>query len=416
MSPPAASTDRDLPWATLAVLWPAYVFSIFSRGFLTVLAGDLERDLGLGPADLGAVGSAWFVVFAAAQFPVGYALDHWGPRRTVSLCMVLGVAGVALFALATGFWSAFSGMALMGLGCAPIFMGSLYIIAKVVSPERFGGVVSVFIGLGSAGNLLGATPLTLATEIWGWRNSMLAIGAAFALTTALVALVVRDPARSVSETPNEGVWQGLASIMRIGPLWVLMPLVLVGYAALATERGLWVAPFFGAVHGLDKLGQGNAALAMAVAMTVGALLFGTIERLSGGQKQAVALSTAVVVAAFAILALSGAARAEGAVQALALIVVIGFFGFNYGSLMAHARLFFPEHLIGRGMTFVNFGFIAGSAALQYGSGRFIQSARDAGQTPADHFASLHLGFAAILAVALAIYLFAPARPHPARAA
>jgi predicted MFS family arabinose efflux permease len=399
-----------LPYATIAVLLAAYVFSIFFRGFLTVVASSLERDLGLGPADLGAVGGAWFIAFALAQFPVGYALDHHGPRRTVTVCMVAGIAGLVLFAQASGFWSALTGMALMGLGCAPIFMGSLFIFAKAVPPERFGMVVSLFIGFGSAGNLLGATPLALAVQSFGWRGAMLAIAAAFAATTLLVALVVCDLPRDPGAGQQEGLWQGLASIMAIRPLWIIMPLVCTGYAVLVTERGLWIGPFFGQVHGFDVLMQGQAAFVMAVAMTIGALLFGPFERLMGGPKPAVALATAIVALAFSALALGPAAQAGGAMQAYLWLGVIGAAGFSYGSLMAHARFFMPEHLIGRGMTFVNFGFIAGSAAIQFLSGRFIQSARDRGMAPAEAFSGLHLAFAAVLALALVIYLFAPRRP------
>ena len=63
---------------TFLVLLLAYVLSQFFRAFLAVVAGDLSRDLGLGPADLGAMAAAWFWAFAAAQLPLGYALDVWG--------------------------------------------------------------------------------------------------------------------------------------------------------------------------------------------------------------------------------------------------------------------------------------------------------------------------------------------------
>lgn len=399
-----------LPWPTIIALLVAYVFSIFFRGFLTVLAADLERDLGLGPAELGAVGAAWFIVFAIAQFPVGYALDRFGPRRTVALCMLAGIAGLVLFAHADGFAAMLVAMGLMGLGCAPIFMGSLFIMAKSVPPERFGMVVSVFIGFGSAGNLLGATPLALAVNSFGWRGTMLAVAAGFALATMLVWLIVRDPKVDPQASASEGGIQGLVSVMAIRPLWILMPLVLVGYAVLVTERGLWVGPFFGQVHGFAKLDQGHAAFVMAVAMTLGALLFGWFERLAGGPKPAVAISTTIVAFAFLMLAITGAAWPGGAAGATIWLAVIGFFGFSYGSLMAHARFFMPEHLIGRGMTFVNFGFIAGSAAMQFLSGRFIQAQRDAGIAPAEQFSGLHLGFALVLLAALVIYLFCPRRP------
>ena len=38
---------------------------------------------------------------------------------------------------------------------------------------------------------------------------------------------------------------------------------------------------------------------------------------------------------------------------------------TYGILMTHARAFFPEHLLGRGITFMNFIFIAGAGLIAY---------------------------------------------------
>ena len=44
--------------------------------------------------------SAWFIVFALMQFPVGWALDFYGPRRTVLPLMTIGAVGVCLFPFA----------------------------------------------------------------------------------------------------------------------------------------------------------------------------------------------------------------------------------------------------------------------------------------------------------------------------
>ena len=80
-----AARGSALP--TLAVLTLAYVLSQFFRTALAVVAPEIARDLGLDPARLGILSSAWFWAFAAAQIPIGVALDRWGPRRTVSLLL-----------------------------------------------------------------------------------------------------------------------------------------------------------------------------------------------------------------------------------------------------------------------------------------------------------------------------------------
>jgi hypothetical protein len=93
--------------------------------------------------------------------------------------------------------------------------------------------------------------------------------------------------------------------------------------------------------------------------------------------------------------------------AVTLFAIVGGTGFTYAILMAHARVFFPDHLVGRGMTFVNFLFIAGAAMVQFGSGWLIAAQRAAGHDPATAFANLHWVFAALLLASTAVYLFTP---------
>ncbi|MCU4178519.1 MFS transporter [Bosea sp. BH3] len=388
-------------------LLPAYVLSIFYRSFLSVIAGPVMADLGIGPATFGLLGAAWFIAFALAQFPIGWALDRIGPRRTVAVAMVVGSVGAFLFAQAGGPISAGIGMALIGFGCSPVFMSALFLFARCAAPGRFGFLTSLFIGLGSLGNVAGAAPLAIAAQHYGWRGAMMAMAVCFLAATVLAVALVRDPPRAAHPGPEEGLLQGLASILTLRPFWLLAPLILCGYGIIATARGLWIAPFMMQVHGYDAIGAGHAATIMAVAMIVGAFVYGWIENRTGRAKSIVFWGTLATVASFALLALTG----QGApFLAVALFSLIGAAGFTYAILMAHARRFFPEHLIGRGMTCANFLFIAGAAAAQSLSGWFIATQRAAGLEPAETFARLHWAFAAALLISAAVYALAPARP------
>jgi hypothetical protein len=127
----------------------------------------------------------------------------------------------------------------------------------------------------------------------------------------------------------------------------------------------------------------------------------------GGPKPTVLWSTLAFAGLLVLLALTGH---WSGTWAIVLFAAIGLIGFNYAILMAHARAFFPERLIGRGVTTLNFLFIAGTAVVQAASGAFIAAERAAGLGPTAAFAGLNLAFAAILALCVAIYAFAPRRP------
>ena len=102
------------------------------------------------------------------------------------------------------------------------------------------------------------------------------------------------------------------------------------------------------MHGLDPIARGNGILAMAVAMSVGAFAYGPIERWLRGPKLAVLAGNIIAGAAFVILGVTVDLATGAAIAALA---IAGGFGMTYALLMAHARQFFPDRLLGRGVTF-----------------------------------------------------------------
>lgn len=394
------------------VLLFIYVLSQFYRSFLAVIASDLARDIGVDTAALGTISAAWFVAFALAQFGVGFALDRLGPRWTLSGLTLFAVAGAGWLSAATSFAGCVAAMSLIGIGCAPALMASMYLFARTQPPHRFALLSSTLIGLGSVGNILCATPLALAAAAFGWRASILMIAGLTVVGALFAALALRDPPRLAAEGGQGALLAGLARVARIRALWPIIPIVCLSYAVVIASRSLWIAPFLRDTHGLDPTGIGNAALAMSVAMSVGALLFGPAERLFGA-KPTVLAGTTVCVAAFLTLGLLGERSLP---LAVALFTLIGLSGGTYAILMAHARDFIPPALLGRGVTFLNVGFIGGAGLLQWGSGIFVRASEAAGLAAPAIFERLHLAYGVMLGAAVAVYVLAPrAAAEPARA-
>ncbi|MFZ4533713.1 MAG: MFS transporter [Alsobacter sp.] len=392
---------------TFLVLLLAYVLSQFFRAFLAIVAADLGRDLGFDAPRLGEASAVWFAAFAVAQIPVGLALDRFGPRRTMAVFMLAAVAGAALFAAATSAAMVLFAMALIGIGCSPVLMASLYVFGRTAPPHRFALLASAMIGFGSAGNLAGAAPLALAVEAFGWRASMAGIAAMTLVSTVLVYAALRDPPPVPMPATGDHPLRGFVSVARIRALWPMLPLVTISYAVVIAVRGLWIAPYFGEVHGFGSVARGNAALLMAIAMTVGALAYGPLERLLGGPRP-----TTIAGSLLAAAALIGLGITREPVVALCWVALLGAAGMTYGMLMSHGRLFLPANLLGRGVTFLNFLFIGGAGLLQYGSGQLVGAGLAAGLPPGVVYGQLFTAFGVALLVATAVYLRAPARPGP----
>jgi len=375
----------------------AYVLSQFYRSFLAVIAPELAAELALDPQALGNLQAFWIGGFVAMQVPVGLALDRLGPRRTVSALMLAAVAGALLFAGARSAAALDLAMVLIGIGCSAIYMGAIYVFGRVNRPGQFALLCSWLLGIGTAGNLLAASPLALAAQRIGWRGAMVAIAAATAASALSVLLLVRDPPRAAATTPD-GFLAGLRDIVKIRELWPLLPLTAVGYSVVLAERGLWAGPYFASVHGLDPVARGNALLVMAAAMSAGAMAYGPLDRLLATRKWVVVAGSAITALCFLALGLFDLSI----LSATIVMALLGAFGMTYGVLMAHARAFFPDHLLGRGITLMNALFLGGAGLLQPLSGAMM--ARFAGLPSAAAYAWLHLLFGLLLVLALAVYL------------
>ncbi len=376
----------------------AYVLSQFYRSFLAVIAPELASELGLNPQALGNLQAFWIGGFVAMQFPVGLALDTIGPRRAVSALMLAAVIGALLFATATSVLALNLAMALIGIGCSAIYMGALYVFGRVNRPEQFALLCSWLLGIGTAGNLLAASPLGLLAQSIGWRAAMVLMAGATALSAVSVFLMIRDPERIASHGTHS-FWSGIGEVLAIRALWPLLPLTAVSYAVVLSERGLWAGPYFSDVHGLDPLTRGHALLVMAAAMAAGAMIYGPLDRLLGTRKWIVApgvLATALGFLCLGVFDLS-------LTQASIAMGLVGGFGMTYGVLMAHGRSFVPDHLLGRGITLLNVLFIGGAGVLQPVSGALMQAWDSAGFKQS--YGLLHVMFGTLLLAALAVYLF-----------
>ena len=290
-------------------------------------------------------------------------------------------------------------MALIGAGCAPALMASLYIFARIYPPAVFASLTGLLIGVSSVGNLAAATPMAWAAEVFGWRACLWGLAAVTLLTTLAILAFVRDPPRA---SAPEGDGAGFLDLLRTPAVLLLVPLTVAHYAPVAGVRGLWVGPYLATVFDLDAVALGNATLAMGVAMILGSFAYGPLDRLLGTRK-GVLLGGNLALAA----ALFGlwAWPAAGLGVAVGLLCAVGFFGSSYPLMIAHGRSFFPHHFAGRGVTFLNLLTMGGAGLAQIASGWLYAAAAAEPADGAGPYAAVFLFFGLLVLAGCAVYLF-----------
>jgi len=383
----------------LIALALAYILSQFYRSFLAVLTPQLSADLSAGKADLALASGIWFLTFALMQFAVGVGLDRFGPRRTAGIIFGVGAtSGALVFASAQSPTAIVIAMGLFGIGCSPVLMASLFIFARRFDAGTFAMLTSWLVALGNTGNVIGASPLALAVDLYGWRTTMLMLAGITGLVSLGVYLLVQDPPQEKQESAG---FRGYRQLIRIRALWPIMIMTLLCYAPVVSIRGLWAGPYLHDLHQADSVQIGTVTLYMAIAMIVGSLVYGPLDRLLGTRKWVVFTGNLLVLCALLMLSLS-LSPVSSIHYATVLLIVIGLCGTSYGVVMAHGRSFLPTHLVGRGVTLFNFCSMFGAGTMQFASGRLMDAHAQPGSV---HSYQMLFGFYALmLAIALIVYL------------
>ncbi len=277
----------------------AYTLSQFYRSFLAVIAPELAQELALDPQALGNLQALWILGFVATQFPVGWALDTVGPRRTVALQMLAAVAGAFLFAAAQSPAALNAAMLLIGAGCGSIYMGALYVLGARRSLRA--SHCCARCSWGSARPAISRRPRPSASlrrrsagaapwPSWAWRPPF-----------------PRSPCSCWCEIRRALRQFGSRIFFRhCGCSEDSQPVALAADHRRLLRRGagragLWAGPFFSSVYGLDPVARGHALLVMAAAMSAGAILYGPLDRMLGTRKWIVFGGASATALCFAVL-------------------------------------------------------------------------------------------------------------------
>jgi nitrate/nitrite transporter NarK len=393
------------PAALIGVLCAIYVVSMFLRS-IAVFAPDLSRDLGLTPATLGLLGSVYFLAFALAQIPVGIAIDRFGARWTIIGSAVIACFGCVMFSLATQTTTLIASRALVGLGCAALFVGPVALYSQWFAADRLSTLTGIQLGVGTLGSLIATAPLAFLVGHVGWRLSFVAVAVIGAAITALVGLIVRDRPnhhRGNSETLAQ-VLAGVSEVARTPSALRLAFLQFAAYPSFATILTLWGGPWLADVYGMDLAQRGQTLFILAGAQAAGLFLWGPSDRLFGSYKRPI---IAGVVCSLLLLALAAIVELPRAALS-AWMVAFGLATAFLPVMVAHGRTLFPNRLVGRGITLINVGTMAGVFVLQSLAGAIIgrfEPITLAGHSayPAEAYRAMFALLAVVLALALGVY-------------
>ena len=383
-----------------------YAISYFYRNANAIIEGDLVRDLGLGPADLGLLTSVYFISFAAFQLPLGVLLDRYGPRRTESILLLFAALGSILFAQAESLSGLIVGRLLIGLGVSACLMAAFKAYVLWFSSQRLAMINGLQMVAGGLGALLATIPLQNALSYTDWRGVFTGLAIITVFASVCLWMFLPENQRTDDKLPSLKLHlKEIGQVLRSRIFWGIAPLAAISSGANMAIHGLWMKPWLRDVTGLSADNAAQLLFAMTLTFIGGFLTLGIIaERLS--QLFDVHLMSISVFGMTIFLFIQGTMIYGGIGSPLILVILLGFFGTASVLVYAGYAKIFPKNLSGRVSTFLNLLVFIGAFILQWGIGAIIElwPPTDNGYDPESYQSAF--GFLVILqAAGLMWYLF-----------
>jgi predicted MFS family arabinose efflux permease len=262
-------------YLTLFVLFALNTLNFFDRNILSSVTQQVKQEFDLSDKQLGGLGTAFTLLYAAVGIPFGRWADSGKRTRILSI----GVGLWSLLTMASGrawnYWSLFAVRLGVGVGEASCAPAATSLIGDLVEPKRRSAANAIFmLGL-PAGMALSYSLGGVVGKAWGWRNAMLLAGIP-GLIVGLMAWFLPEPERTEASHQGEAEGSGNWRKLLKNPIMIL----LIASGAIHNFNmyaiSLFVSSYLQRFHGMDQAFAGNVSALSFGLGGVGILLGGWI--------------------------------------------------------------------------------------------------------------------------------------------
>lgn len=265
------------------------ILLFFQRACPTVVTDDLSKAYDVPVSQLGIFTSMFYYPYALFQPFAGLLSDVMEPAYIISSSVIIAAIGDVICGLSKSIYVGCIGRFIVGMGCGPIYTPCNRIILNWFPLEHYSKILGLFIALAGCGGILAQTPLTLMSNLIGWRWCFHIIAIVSAFFSLLILFFVRGnpvvygyPAvnESLSSNANDAslqqkyskLMQNLKTIITNSNFWIGAIFVFFSNGSFYNVTGIWGGPYLKDMLGYDSIKASNALLGLSIGANVGSLI------------------------------------------------------------------------------------------------------------------------------------------------
>lgn len=293
------SRSRTLVWCIWVTASIFYAYQYILRVMPSIMMGDIMQKFDIDAVVFGQFSGIYYIGYALMQLPLGIMLDRYGPRKVLTISVLLTVLGLLPLVYSEHWLFPIIGRALIGMGSSAAILGVFKIIRMSFSTERFSRMLSFSVMIGLIGGIYGGGPLSQLYQVVGYE----AVIQIFAVVGVILAGVTYWIVPNMESTHTTTVLSDMKTVLTNSKVIQLCIFSGLMVGPLEGFADVWGAVFLQQVYGLDTSVATTLPSMIFIGMCFGAPILSLIAEKTGYYLGAIIVSGLIMTGIFAALVL-----------------------------------------------------------------------------------------------------------------
>lgn len=254
-----------------------YAYQYILRVMPNIMLEDIMQQFNIDAAVFGQYSGVYYLGYCLMHLPIAIALDRYGPKKVMPICILLTVIGISPIIFADYWVYPIIGRAFIGMGSSAAILGAFKVIRMGFKEERFTRMLSLSVTIGLIGAIYGGGPVNYMCDILGYKMVVaLCAGVGIALA-ALTYFIVPN----MAPTPHRPIRADIKEVLTNPKVIAICIFAGMLVGPLEGFADVWATEFLKEVYGFDTSVASYLPSMIFVGMCFGAPVLSLIAEKTG---------------------------------------------------------------------------------------------------------------------------------------
>jgi len=245
-----------------------YAYQYVLRVLPNSMMDDIMVQYSMDSALFGQYSGIYYIGYALMQIPIGIMLDKHGPKKVMSISLVLIAIGMFPIIFTNIWFYPIIGRLFIGIGSASAILGAFQITRMLFKPHNISKMYGITMFVGISGAIFGGEPINILCTEYGYKSVTLALSIFGFVLSAIIYFTFPN----ITESKAPTTYSEIKEIFTNKRLMILS--IISGFLVGPTEcfSYIWGQEFLQNVYGFN-IASSNVTMSLVfVGCCIGSII------------------------------------------------------------------------------------------------------------------------------------------------